>query len=594
VAVIAGAQLGSASSNHPATHRSPAKSVPRRADDAAATATCPPDATYPTNPLDQTQYGVPYTADFLDGTVNVGFNEDTGEAGTEPLRGTPYFPWMLHLTGLQGTVSGCVPLPGLSLTVQPGNVHVNTYGYMQGPNGCTTSARGCTLPTNRSATFSFTGIADPGETNLPIFLDGNSETAAGAATLHFQTSQLTNNQQISEPGLQVSDAKFTLKYPYPSPGPPKMVDLSADHAPGAKLAADIYAGQVSVKNTTASTVTSIAGEERAGFVTGPSTLAPGQSRTYTFTLENSSGGDLPDEQALPITFTGAGPTGTVRGFGVAYFNVPSLGITPLTITAATINGTPALTGLGPILSAGSVFTGTVTLANDSSTPVTGVTGETSQTAQLLVTIAGSGQQSPPLVLTGFSLKVAVRKPLSAVVVGARPDALGSTPSGALDATAGVSAFGAFSSTDPELACGEPVSTTLTTGTSTVVPVSPPGDRLHPNGPQWTLQGQPIAGALTGATGVLVSNSFALKIPAKTPPGYTFPCSFYGELFNWEIGGVKPDGKYYNCPKCGTYHSKGPADAGAAIGEAQVTIDALLTSVGALPVCKPSDITPTAC
>ncbi len=111
---------------------------------------CPPNPTYPDSPTDQTQYGVPFTADILDGTVNVGYDEDTGGPGTLAHANMPWFPWLLHVTGLRGTVSGCVPLPGLSLKVQPSNLHVNTYGYMtRGPTtvrACRRSAASAPIP----------------------------------------------------------------------------------------------------------------------------------------------------------------------------------------------------------------------------------------------------------------------------------------------------------------------------------------------------------------------------------------------------------------------------------------------------------------
>ena len=92
----------------------------------------------------------------------------------------------------------------------------------------------------------------------------------------------------------------------------------------------------------------------------------------------------------------------------------------------------------------------------------------------------------------------------------------------------------------------------------------------------------------------MSNTSSLKIPSSTPPGYTQTCGVFGELFNWEIGGVEPDGNYYNCPTCTTYGQSGPVDAGAGPGEVQIEIDVMLTSVGGLPVCRPSRTTPVAC
>jgi len=566
-------------------HSSPAKV----ADDESA---CPPDPTYPTSPTDQTQYEVPFTADILDGTVNVGYNEDTGEPGTQPLTNMPWFPWMLHLTGLRGTVSGCVPLPGLSLTVQPSDLQVNTYGSLQGPDNCSNSQDGCSLAPDSSATFSFTGIADPGQTSLPLFLSGDNETAAGMATLHYQTTPTPG------PGLEVGTPTFTEQYPYPGTGSVKDVDLSAGSPPGARLKPDVYAGSVTVTNMTSSTVTSITGEESAGFISGPSTLAPygsdGDTGTYTFTFEGSSYGYLPVEQALPFTFSGEGSSGLVDGSRIAYFTFPSLNVSPLSITAATINGEPATTAPGPQVPMGSVFNGTVTLTNNTSSTVTGLFGETGQTVQLLATVGVSGFQEPPLVLGGFSLAVSASQPLAASVVGARPDGFGTDPFGALDSTAAASATGVLSATDPSLACGAPVSTTVTTGSSTVVPASPAGDPPHPAGPQWTVQGEPIAGPLVGATARLVSNSFSLVIPAASPPGYTQTCGDFGELFNWEIGGVEPNGDFYNCPQCTSYGDSGPVDAGAGPGEAQVEIDVLLTSVGGLAVCRPTTTAPVAC
>jgi len=553
---------------------------------------CPPNPTYPITPTDQTQYEVPFTADVLDGTVNVGYNEDTGGPGTKPLTKMPWFPWMLHVTGLGGTVSGCVPLPGLSLSVQPSNLHLNTYGYMQGPDNCSSSQQGCNLAPNSSATFSFTGIADPGQTNLPLFLAGDNENAAGTTTLHYQTTPTPG------PGLEVGIPTFNEEYPYPKKGQVTNVDLSAGSPPGSELDPNVYAGYVTVTNTSASTVTSITGEESAGFISGPSTLLPygskGDSGTYTFTFDASSYGYLPDEQAIPLTFTGEGSSGLVDGYGTAYFNFPSLDVAPLAITAATIDGEPAMTAPGPQLPMGSVFNGTVTLTNNTSSTVTGIFGETAQAVQLLATVGTSGSQEPPLVLGGFTLAVSASNPLAATVVGARPDALGDAPFGALDAMAAASATGALSASDPSLACGAPVSTTGTTGSSTVVPASPAGDPPHPGGSQWTVQGEPIAGPLVGATARLVSNNFSLQIPANSPPGYSQPCGDFGELFNWGIGGVQPNGDFYNCPQCASYGDSGPVDAGAGPGEVQVEIDVLVTSVGALPVCRPTTTTPVTC
>jgi hypothetical protein len=575
-----------------ATRSAPAQNsrAIRVADQQSATTggSCPPNATYPDSPTDHTQYGVPFTADVLDGTVNVGYNEDSGGPGTKPLTNMPWFPWMLHVTGLSGTVSGCVPLPGLSLAVQPSNLQINTNGYMQGPDNCTTSQTGCSLAADSSATFSFTGIAKPGQTSLPLDLFGDNGTAAGVTTIHYQTNPATAS------GLQVSAPTFTEEYSYPGTGAPKNVNLSASSPPGASLNPDIYGGTVTVTNTTASTVTSVTGVESAGFITGPSTLGPGASGIYDFTFEGSSYGNLPDQQALPLTFSGEGPTGLVYGYGIAYFTFSSLNVTSLEITAATVNGQPAMTSPGPQVPMGSVFDGTVTLTNNTSTTVTGITGETGQAVQLLATVGVSGDQEPPLVLGGFSLSVAATRALDATVVGARPDAFGATPVGALDSTATASAAGVLSATNPELACGAPVSTKVTTGTSTVVPVSPAGDPPHPAGSQWTVQGEPISGALQGATARLVSNSFPLQVPEQSPPGYTQTCGVFGELFNWEIGGVEPDGDFYNCPTCSTYGSTGPVDAGAGSGEVQVEIDVVITSVGGLPVCEASKTGPTAC
>jgi hypothetical protein len=243
---------------------------------------------------------------------------------------------------------------------------------------------------------------------------------------------------------------------------------------------------------------------------------------------------------------------------------------------------------------GSVFDGTVTLTNNSASTVTGILGETGQAVQLLATVGTSGFQEPPLVLGGFNLAVSASQPLAATVVGARPDAFGPTPFGALDSTAAASATGVWSATNPSLACGAPVSTTVTTASSTVVPTSPAGDPPHPAGPQWTVQGEPIAGPLVGATARLVSNSFPLVVPASSPPGYVQTCGSFGELFNWEIGGVQPNGDFYNCPQCTSYGSSGPVDAGAGPGEVQVQVNVLLTSVGALPVCRPTTTAPVTC
>jgi hypothetical protein len=542
--------------------------------------TCPPNPTYPTSSNDQTQYGVPFTAAILNGTVNVGFNEDTGLPGTRPLTNPPlpYAPWTLHLTGLNGTVSGCVPLPGLSLNIQPSDLHVNTYGYLNGP---------ANLAPHASATYTFSGIANPWQFGLPLYLSGSTAVggapnASAMATLHYQTTPSLGA------GLSVGPPTIDKVYTFTGVQP---VNLPAGAPPGATLVLpNTYEGQVAVTNTTGSTVTSITGTERAGFVTGPSTLGPGASGVYTFTIY--TGGDVPNAEYIGLTFSGSGPSGLVGGFGIVYDRFPTTITSQLLITAGTINGVPALSAPGPTVPIGSVVSGTVTLQNPTSSGISIISGTTNQTAQLLVGVAPSGVLAPPFPLVGFTLNISISSPIASTVVGVRPDAYGTSPSGAIDATAAASAVGAFTATDPPLACGEPVSTTLTTGTSTVVPSSPPGQPPHPGGLQWTMQGQPIAGPLVGATAELVSNSLPLQVPANPPPGYTQPCGVFGELFNWEIGGIKPDGHFYN-GDVGPAAS-GPANAGAPPGEAQVSSSVVLTSVGGLPACHPSTTSAVAC
>jgi len=101
-----------------------------------------------------------------------------------------------------------------------------------------------------------------------------------------------------------------------------------------------------------------------------------------------------------------------------------------------------------------------------------------------------------------------------------------------------------------------------------------------------VQGEPIAGALAGATARLVSNTFPLKLPPDLTCGING--AFTG-VFNTEIGGVEPDGDFYNCPSSGTC-----VGAGAAPGEVQLGIDVMLTSVGGLPACRPTKTTPVSC
>ena len=182
------------------------------------------------------------------------------------------------------------------------------------------------------------------------------------------------------------------------------MDLPAGSPPGARLDPNIYSGTVTVTNTTTTTVTSITGEERAGFISGPSTLTPGRLGTYTFTLEGSSVGDLPDEQALPLMFSGEGPSGLVNGSGIAYFKFPN----PRRVEAHDHCCDHQRSPVSRIRSAdpdGSVFKGTVTLTNSTSSTVTGIFGETSQAVHLLATASPSGSQAPPLVLGDFNLAV---------------------------------------------------------------------------------------------------------------------------------------------------------------------------------------------
>jgi hypothetical protein len=547
---------------------------------ALAQGPCPPNPTYPSSPTDQTQYGVPFTAAILNGTVNVGYNEDTGLPGTTPLTNPPlpYAPWTLHLTGLNGTVSGCVPLPGLQLAIQPSDLHVNTYGYLSGPT---------TLAPHARATYTFTGIANPWQFGLPLYLAGSTAiggapNAAAMATVYYQTAPSAGA------GLQVGPPTIDKVY---TPTSVQTVNLPAGSPPGATLQQpNSYAGQVTVTNTTTSTVTNVAGTERAGFVSGPTTLGPGASGVYTFTIY--TGGDVPNAQYLGLTFSGSGPSGLVSGFGIVYDRFPSTITSQLVITGSTINGVPAMTAPGPTVPIGSVINGTVTLQNPTSSSLSIITGTTNQTAQLLVGVAPSGVLAPPFPLVGFTLSVSVPAPLVSSVAGVRPDAFGSSPFGAIDATSAANATGTFTSTNPVLACGEPVSTTLTTGSSTVVPVSPPGQPPHANGPQWTVQGQPIEGPIVGATAQLVSNTLPLQVPATPPPGFTQPCTPFNEVFNWEIGGIKPDGHFYNGDVGPS--PTGQADAGAPAGEVQLGASVILTSVGGLPTCHPSTSSAVSC
>ncbi len=226
---------------------------------ASAQGTCPPNPTYPTSLSDQTQYGVPFTAAILNGSVNVGYNEDTGLPGTKPLTNPPlpYAPWTLHLTGLNGTVSGCVPLPGLQLTIQPSNLHVNTYGNLTGPT---------TLAPHASATYTFSGIANPWQSGLPLYLTGSTAVggapnAAVMSTLHYQTTP------SSGAGLTVSAPTITKVYTFTGV---QTVNIPAGAPPGANLVIpNTYEGTVTVTNTTTSTVTSISGTDPVGFVSGP-------------------------------------------------------------------------------------------------------------------------------------------------------------------------------------------------------------------------------------------------------------------------------------------------------------------------------------
>ena len=115
-----------------------------------------------------------------------------------------------------------------------------------------------------------------------------------------------------------------------------------------------------------------------------------------------------------------------------------------------------------------------------------------------------------------------------------------------------------------------------------VPASPSGEPPHAAGPQWTVQGEPITGALVGATGSagvpLLLPSDSLDDPSWLQSGLRLHLS---QAFNWEIGGVEPDGNYYNCPTASTFGQVGLGRAGAGRGEVQVEINVVVTSVGGL-------------
>jgi hypothetical protein len=534
--VLAAAGLGvatvSAASSAPAAAKSPTLQATTGARTASAVRpagvlsppTCP-KSTYPSSPTSKTGYGVAFSGAILNGTLNAGYHETPNPPNNA------YAPWGLHIGSLTGSVCGLIQIPSLQLSATPSDIQIATYGQMSGP---------ATIAPGQTAPYSFTGLADPGANqvafNLANFDFNGNQTSAQSSVAYYNTGQ---PQELSVSNIVLKNQPAGV-----SPGPL----INSEPEP--------YQGTLTLTNTSGQKVKDIQGEEPEGFISGPTTLGPGKSATYTFTTIHEEFGN----QDITIPFTGETATGPVTGFAVVYFSGKGASGPAMTIGNIMINGQAASSAPGPSLIPGAVFTTTFTITNESTTGVTlnnltNAESGSDQSASVLL-LSGLASQVPygytPFALHGFGLTVSV--PCAPGTSGPEcPADLFTSPNGTCGATdllppnycqppnalsaAGVtSANSLFTLLDPAINCDQSVSVAVTTGRSTVVPQQVTGaDRSLP---VWTMEGQGIVGPLVGAEGTVVANNFGLTIRNTPTPLDPDPnCSPYDADFDLVAGGV---------------------------------------------------------
>ncbi len=548
-----------------------------------------PTSTYPTSPTSKTGYGVAFSGAILNGTLNAGYHETPNP----PNDG--YAPWGLHIGSLTGSVCGLIQIPSLNLSATPSDIQIATYGQISGP---------VTVDPGTTASFSFTGIADPGANKVAFLLSNfqsptvANQTAAETGLAYFSTGK---PQKLSVSNIVLNGTPAGVP-PGPTIGNPPRP----------------YEGSLTLTNTSGQKVTDIQGEEPEGFINGPTTLAasgPGSSATYTFTAVHEEFGN----QDLTIPFTGETSTGPVTGFAVVYFVGKVSPPGPLfTIGNIMIDGQPASSAPGPSLAPGTVFTTTFTVTNESTIPLYNLTNPESGSDQApTVLLLNNYADVPPYGYTpfplyGFGLVASV--PCAPGTSGPEcPADLFTAPNGICGATdllppnhcqppnalsaAGVtSADSLFTLTNPVINCDQSVSVAVTTGRSTVVPQQVTGaDRKLA---AWTMEGQGIVGPLVGAEGTVVANNFGLTVRNTPTPLDPDPmCYPYDGDFDQVAGGVTGP----NNPICKTqgrsfcyYNGKNilklpcinnPANICGPPGEVQLSAEIVVTSVD-LPTYNP--------
>jgi hypothetical protein len=174
---------------------------------------------------------------------------------------------------------------------------------------------------------------------------------------------------------------------------------------------------------------------------------------------------------------------------------------------------------------------------------------------------------------------------------------GVLPDGALAATAKVEAEGSFSAANPPLTCGSDIPSqppedgtpvpnyaTLTSGSTTFEPgtgtVATDPNRSRGANPAWTMQGQAVDGPLSDATAALVSNSFPFYVPKGKNGTCGGTTGAFAALFDQVIGGIDPQGDYYN-------GVDPELNVDAPPGETQLSLNVQITSVDSsmLPTCS---------
>lgn len=507
--------------------------------------TCPApalaDETFPASPGSNESYGVPFEAAITNTQLLSGYSEYNADHTTDTVNAATYHlsPWEDTIGDITGWITGVLQLPQLTATISPDDVvfcdeakdvcvsaqppsgrcaqirfepEVPTGEQPLPPQGNfqilgTHAAGPATLEGGQSATYTFTGSSETNHFGSTVTFTGNlgATQASAAGGLYYvgYPFDAYPNQQLSV-SLELQQGKTTW------------TNLGA--APGPSLDPGNYEMKAIVTNESSESLTNGAFWSSIG---GGSfgNLGPGKS----VTTEPVTATVQPGAQTIMVnptmSYTSAkGIAVTYSGFAVGYYTGCETAnkcepTTPdLVVSTPKINGVPAGTTPGPDTGAGfgAPYTATVTLTNDSSSPITGITGSTPS-----FSCSGSPGCVP------YTVSIAPGATTFAVTGVAADGAL--EVSGTASATTTIAEwFAPVASLNSTQVSATNV--TLSSQSPRTLPsISPPAP--SPGNPDYReLQvtpqpltgplGDSVTGPLTGSSGTLASNDFT--VPAFGP------------------------------------------------------------------------------